>query len=35
VLKHAAIWLAIIWLSRLLVSFIFWLIKTFTTGAWA
>ena len=27
VLKHAAIWLAVIWLSWILVSFIFWLIN--------
>lgn len=35
VLKHAAIWLAIIWLSRLIISFVFRLINKFTTDAWA
>ena len=33
VLKHAAIWLAVIWLSRLLVSFIFRLINQNAVGA--
>lgn len=36
ILKHAGIWLVIIWLSRFIVTIVFWLLRwtTWTTSQW-